>query len=94
MRKEPPSEILPAGTVLRVSRSGEIVSLSSTPVDAVAGTEVFDARGREVGRVTALIGKVGSPYLIARPEKGVDARRLIGTSIYLMKRDRKCQNRR
>ena len=94
MRKEPPSEIIPAGTVLRVSRSGEMVSLSSKPIDAFTGTEVFDSRGREIGRITALVGKVNAPYLIARPGKGVDARRLIGTSIYLMKRDWKCQSRR
>jgi rRNA processing protein Gar1 len=94
MTKRSHTEIVPAGTVLRVTRSGEMVSLAPGQLDAVAGTEVYDARGREVGRVTALVGRERAPYVIARPDKGVDPRRLIGTSIYLMKGDRQCQSRR
>jgi len=94
MRTGPQNEFVPAGTVLRVSRSGEMVSLAPGQIDASSGADVYDSRRKAIGKVSALIGREAMPYVITRPGKGVDARRFIGTSIYLMKGDRICRSKR
>jgi len=95
MRKRSNAIIIPAGEVIRVGRSNELISLCSTGIDDWMEDErVYDSHGEMIGRIIGLVGSVRSPYLIVKPGKGVDGRRLVGTSIYLIKEGVKCQSKR
>lgn len=77
--------IIPAGTVLRLTRSGEMVTRAPGPVEFAPGAEILDAHSRRIGEVSTVVGLRSSPYVIVRPGKGVDMRRFVGTSVYLVR---------
>jgi RNA-binding protein len=51
-----------AGEVVHIARSGRLILKISNGIKLKSGENLFDKTGKNVGRVTELIGPVAAPY--------------------------------
>jgi len=73
-------ELEEAGLVFRLARSGMlIVKLKKEPKP---GQQLFDSKGRPVGKVVEVFGPVSSPYASLRPLSDW-AKTLVGEKVYI-----------
>ncbi|MGB9635912.1 MAG: H/ACA ribonucleoprotein complex subunit GAR1 [Thermoplasmata archaeon] len=61
--------LIKLGTIELISTSGNIIAIcEKTPEINI---EVFDARGRKIGRITKVFGPVANPYVKILPDKSL-----------------------
>lgn len=75
------------GTALHVVQKrlivrGELVDGSETEVPRV-NSSVVDQKRTRIGRVFDIFGPVKHPYIIVRPNKGIDATAHVGKKLYV-----------
>ncbi|MGY5876284.1 MAG: Gar1/Naf1 family protein [Candidatus Thorarchaeota archaeon] len=76
------------GTVLHVSKRGSIIVRTDQSPSIGYHSVVLDKQANKVGTVVDVFGPVKEPYVAVKPDRKVDAERLIGQILYLKKRQR------
>ena len=70
----------PLGKVVNITKRGHVVARGAS--QPRLGWRVLDQRGRDIGKVSDLIGPVREPYILVAPQKGADVRRLLGQELF------------
>lgn len=74
------------GTAIHVSHRGSIILRTEKVPPVGHKSIVFDKKAQEIGIIVDVFGPVKNPYVAIRPNKGFDAKKIVGQVLYMHKK--------